>query len=257
MKSSKKILNISLALLASGIISLDVFSKNENIDKEVFGKFTLINGNVYVIKDKTKIKVNKGSILNKKDKIISDKKSRAEITFFDKSKLRVNENSELILSPLSSKKDKLSFLKVLKGQVWASIINKGEGRFAIESKKSIFAVMGTTFDVNSTDKNTEMSVFDGSVGVTKSNDDNNTKDKIKDLKLEIDDNKNKAFDVHQIDKPVQVIEAPKQVSIEEWIEITKNQKITIEDNGNSTVSQIDKDDDWTKWNKDLDKKSSN
>jgi hypothetical protein len=257
MKTMNRIFKTSILLFSCSIIATSVFSKTVKNKENVYGEITIVQGNVFITKNNKKLKVNKGTIVEKKDKITSDKKSKVEITFFDKSKLRINENSEVLLSPISSKKDKLSFLKVLKGQVWANIINKGEGRFAIESKKSIFAVMGTVFDVKNTDNSTEMSVFDGSVGVTNSKNDDNAKNKIKDLKLEIDDNKTKSLAPHQIDKPVQTIEGPKQVSIDEWIEIIKNQKITIEDSGTSTISEITKDDSWSTWNKDLDSKENN
>lgn len=260
MKTFNKVFGLTIISLAVYALNNTAFSKDVIIKEEVKAKITIVEGDIFVVKNNNKIKAKKGTVINSKDKIITNNKSKVEITFPDKTKLRINQNSEVLLSPMSSKKEKYSFLKVLKGQIWANVINKGEGRFAIKAKNSVFAVMGTTFDVNNTSNNTEMSVFDGSVGVTANKDDNQLKEQIKELHLEIDDNKkseSNSLSVHQIEKPIQAVEGPKQVTMEEWIEITKNQKITIDDNGNSVVSEISKDNDWTKWNKDLDKKEGN
>lgn len=254
MKVSNRTISLLALTLITTVISNNVFSKN--IEEKNYAKFTIVEGNIFIQKNKDKIKVKKGITVNPNDKIISGKNAKAEISFQDGSKLRIDKNTDVIISADSSIKDKYSFLKVLKGQVWASIKNKGEGRFAIKANKSVFAVMGTAFDVKSETDKTEMTVFDGSVGVTTNNNDAQLKDKIKDLKLEIDDNKNNSLQPHQIEKPVTTIDGPKQVSLEEWVEIVKNQTISIDNQGNATVTETEKisEDSWIKWNKELDSK---
>lgn len=119
------------------------------------------------------------------------------------------------------------------------------------------AVLGTVFDVSNDSEKTEMRVFEGSVGVT-DNDQNNTniENKINNLDLKIDSKRN-SLKPQQIEKPVTVIQGPHQVSIDEWLEIVENQKITVDSEGNSTVSDLNKSelnkDEWVNWNKNLDK----
>lgn len=251
----------STFILTSILVSLSFYSfaKPKLIDKNKISNFRIssIKGNVLIKRNKKVLKAKNNFEVFENDIVISDNKSRAEIEVKNTSKIRINSNTEIIFSENKSKKDKITFLKVLKGQVWANIFNNKKDKFVIKSDKSIMAVLGTVFDVSSNSEKTEMRVFEGSVGVT-GNDQNNAniENKIDTLDLKIDSKRN-SLKPQQIEKPVTVIEGPHQVSIDEWLEIVENQKITIDSDGNSTVSELNKStlnkEEWVKWNKELDK----
>jgi hypothetical protein len=261
MFDKKNLTSVALILLGVFLYHLPANTEVAKKTKAVTNKeasFTIIKGNIRVKRNNKDLKVDKKLELAPNDLIIADKKAKAEIKLKDGSRVRLNSDTQIMFIPNKTKKEKFSFLKVIKGQVWANIINKGQGRFAIKSNKALMAVMGTVFDVNESEQKTEMKVFEGSVGISQGSEDNaKLENKIENLKLEIDDNKNKSLQPHEVEKPVTVIEGPHQVSIEEWLEIVENQKITVTSEGTSTLSNIDKNevikDEWVNWNKALDK----
>lgn len=250
----KKIL---LSIFTSIICSTSFYSFAKNKGFKSTFKITNIKGSVVIKRNNKLIKAKNNLEILESDIISSDSKSRAEIEVNIKSKIRINSNTEITFSEKKKKKEKITFLKVLKGQVWANIFNNKKDKFVIKSDKSAMAVLGTVFDVSSEPEKTEMRVFDGSVGIT-TNDENTTnlENKIDKLNLKVDSQRN-SLKPKQIEKPVSVIQGPHQVSIDEWLEIVENYKITIDSEGNSIVSDMSKEDlskeEWINWNKKLDK----
>ncbi|MFN4150664.1 MAG: FecR domain-containing protein [Candidatus Sericytochromatia bacterium] len=237
-------------------------------------KVTKLSGKLEIFKSNKWIALKNNSIVKVSDRIRTTKNSRAELSFSDGKKLRIAQNTDLIFVKSEIKEGAESnIFKLVSGRLWSKIINRGTGRFAVQGQTASLAVMGTTFDIETSNDKTDISVFDGSVGVQLPSENQESFDKnIDDLHLEVDDNKNKdnknvslkpqlvEKPYQEIEKPVKVVPGPYQVSQEQWLEIVENQKISVDNNGVGLVSNLESDklksDSWIKWNTELDSKTS-
>ncbi len=255
---------MSVSLITLFGIQAPVTSKTINVEASSLSIITKLTGKAELLKDKKWISLKQRAIVKINDHLKTGKKSRIELTFSDGSRLRMNENTDIILKE-TKKGAGGNLLKVIIGELWANIVNKGKGRFAVESSTAIVAVMGTTFDVDSEKVKTDVSVFNGSVGIqlpSVSSDELNKK--LDNLELKTDDNRKQdttsgvhevASPVQQVENPAKVIPGPYQVSQESWLEIVESQKISIDQKGIGVVSDLDQkvnDDEWVQWNKELD-----
>lgn len=259
---------ISASLISFIILQTSVSSKAINIEAKSYAKITKLSGQVKILDNNKWYVAKKNGIIKTNNQVKTLKNSRAELTFSDGSRLRLEQNTDIIF--IRPKKSENSFFKIFTGRLWANIINRGKNRVAVQSSTAALAVMGTTFDVDAEKSKTDISVFDGSVGIQLPSVSIDTfDDKLKDLKLEIDDKHNSTGNlkpeviekpVHEIEKPVKVVPGPYQVSLDKWLEVVENQKITISDDKNATVSQLKEEtvnnDEWFKWNKELDANTS-
>lgn len=267
-----KIISISVTFLA--LFTQLNYAQPIKYEVKSSARITKVDGKLEILKNKKWISLKLNEIVKVSDRIKTSKGSRAELSFSDGKKLRIASNTDLIFIK-SEVKDgaENSIFKLVTGRLWSKITNKGKGRFAVQGQTASLAVMGTTFDIETSTEKTDISVFDGSVGVQKNTDDQKEfEENIESLKLEIDDNKNNSQNnmslkpqqvekpYQQVEKPIKVIPGPYQVSKEEWLEIVENQKISIDNNGVGLVSNLEsdklKDDSWIKWNTELDSKTS-
>lgn len=232
-------------------------------------KLTKVIGQVQILDHKKWVTSKEKQIIKINDNLKTGNKSRAELTFSDGTRIRLAENTTVIL--LKSKKSKKNyapswnFLKILGGRLWANIFNSGKDMFAIEGTTATLAVLGTTFDVAAEKLKTDVSVFKGSVGIQLStNNIEELNNNLNKLNLEFD-NKNLSLGdkpgeinkpVHEVEKPVKIIPGPYQISKNEWLEVVENQEISINDKGIGVVSNIESDkeknSEWIQWNKNLD-----
>lgn len=258
-----------LATFFIALISSFPSSANNTVlvESKSTAKITKIVGNAEILEKNKWFPLKKNSAINMYHRIRTSDKSRLEMVFSDGSKLRLNQKSSIILTPIKNKNHSIFNLDY--GRVWVNIKNKGFGRVAIKSNTVVLAVMGTIFDVQVDPKKTEMIVLDGSVGVQGIQKEVEKIDEsIANLKLKIDDIKleekkvlnpevsQKISKPVQVKNPVYVVPGPHKVSLDKWLEIIENQKIVVDINGNAIVSNMEndklKEDEWVNWNKKLD-----
>jgi len=266
----KKYICASIVIMTLIVSSQEqTFSKTINVTAKSSAKLSFVQGKVYSLEKSKWIVLSKGNIIKINEQIRTDKKSKAEITFSDGSRVRLSENTNIVLVRERQKENEHGLLKIFSGKLWANIFNKSKNRFSVQSNTAALAVLGTTFNVEAENKETEVSVFEGSVGIQTPTEDNNQfNKKLDNLSLIIDDKKTTNIQkpdkidkpVQEIEKPFKVIDGPHQVNQDEWLEIIANQKITIDDKGVGTVADIKaeeiKEDEWVQWNKELDSNTS-
>ena len=268
LKLNHKVSAIMTVILFS--FQTQSFTKTIEVVAKSSARVSLITGNLYSVEKNKLIKVSKGYVVKVNSRLKTDKKSKAEIIFSDGSRVRLSENTDITLVKTRND-DNHGFFKMLSGRLWANITQKTKNRFAVQGKTATLAVLGTTFDIEVEKNKTDIAVFEGSVGVQLPDQDiNSFNNKLDQLKLNIDDNKESTKiqkpdkidkPVQEIEKPFKVIEGPHKVSKEEWLEIVDNQKISVDNKGLGIVSELKpeeiKEDEWIQWNKTLDSKSSN
>lgn len=256
---------VSILLLSS---QNQAYTKTVTVNAKSSAYLSLLTGKAYHFNKNKWVKLSKGNIIKPNNKIRTDKNSKAEITFSDGSRVRLDSNTDILLVKERSNNNH-GLINIFKGNLWANIINKSKNRFAISSNTASLAVLGTTFNVEAENKETEISVFSGSIGVQSLNQ-NNTEfnKKLDKLNLIIDDKKTTNIQkpdkintpVYEIEKPYKLVAGPYQVSQDKWLEIVSNQVITIDNKGNGTVSDLKTDDieedEWVQWNKELDSDTS-
>lgn len=265
-----KYLFIPVAVIAVlGISEFNSFSRTINIQAKSSAILSRIEGKVYILENNKWVNLIKGNIIKINNQIKTDNKSKAEITFSDGSKVRLSENTSIVLIKERKKeKEQHGLLKIFSGKLWANVFSNNKSRFSIQSNTAALAVLGTTFNVEAENKETDISVFEGSVGIQKpTNDNEEFNKKLDNLKLIIDDKKStnvqkpdKIDKPIEVEKPFKVIDGPHQISMNEWLEIIANQKITVDEKGVGTVVEIKeqeiKEDEWVQWNKELDSNTS-
>ncbi|MBC7475490.1 MAG: FecR domain-containing protein [Candidatus Sericytochromatia bacterium] len=252
---------ISISLLGAFAVQNYLPAKTIQVQAKSYARITKVVGQVKILKNKDWINLNKNVIVKVNDHLKTYQKSRTELTFSDGSRIRLDENTDIVL--IKTKTLENNFFKLFGGHIWANIANRGKGRFAMQSSTAALAVMGTIFDVGTQNNKTEVSVFEGSVGVQLPSKTIEDLDKgLNNLKLSVDDNRNKISSKPQIiskpvevEKPYKLIDGPHQVSREKWLEVVENQKITIDNNSVGTVSELSKNEinnEWVQWNKNID-----
>lgn len=263
----KQYMNISAVVtVLFFVFPYNSFTKTIKVEAKSSAKLSYVSGKIFTLQKNKWINLSKGSIIKVNSRIKTEKKSKAEIVFSDGSVVRLSENTDIILVRERENKEH-GLLRIFSGKLWANIF-KGKSRFSVQGNTAALAVLGTTFNFEAEKNETEISVFEGSVGVqSPSNSNDEFEKKLDNLNLMIDDkNSTKLLKPDKIDKPVEiekpfkVIEGPHKVSQEEWLEIIANQKITVDNKGSGTISDLTseeiKEDEWIQWNKELDSHTS-
>ncbi|MBC7188301.1 MAG: FecR domain-containing protein [Calditrichaeota bacterium] len=183
------------------------------------------------------------------DVIRTAKESRAEITLFDKSILRIGEQTELELNKATiAKKAKEIQSNLNKGKLWANIAQAGGTRtFQVKAPTAVCAVRGTVYRIDA-DSATTVLVYQGAVDVGPLS------------KLEPKQEKPgpRSLQPYQIPGPYEV-PPPYQVTLEEWIRIVKGFQVTVRPDGKYHKSRFDEAEDakldWVRWNKERDRQA--
>lgn len=97
--------------------------------------------------------VKTGTNLKQGDIIKTGKDSLAVINFYDKSSSRIDENSEITITKLSTSNEGANTqvgIKVTLGHIWSRVVKlvDKESKFEVETPTTVATVRGTAFDIN-------------------------------------------------------------------------------------------------------------
>lgn len=184
------------------------------------------------------------------DKIETKKTARCELTFKDKSVVRIDEQTIYTVEKADigeEKKEVSSFLFL--GKLWANVkkLVSGKDSWKLKSPSAVVAVRGTVYRMNAgADSSSQVLVYEGNVAVSPAS-----------------QGASQQGQVTPPGKPVQVqgpqqVQGPTEVSKEQWLEIVKaQQQIVIKPDGSYAKSDFNMEDDakldWVKWNMERDK----
>ncbi|MBL8025842.1 MAG: FecR domain-containing protein [Fibrobacteres bacterium] len=178
------------------------------------------------------------------DQVKTDKSDRLEITLRDGSLIRISELSEITLTAPNGKTIAPA---VKKGKIWANIKKLGQRNydFEVTSSTATAAIRGTIFRMDELDSSTVVSVYDGKVAVGPGSD---LKSKYKE--------KGQSLERKEVSGP-QEVAGPYEVSLMDWVNIVKGQRISIKRDGKFAQEKIDmtreiSSDDWVKFNMERD-----
>jgi hypothetical protein len=236
---------IILLLVATFIVSF-------KIEEPVVGKITFPLGNVLLL-SKGATRYQKAYLnmpLRNGDKIETKKTARCEITFNDKSVVRIDEQTIYTIekAEIGVEKTEVSSFLFL-GKLWANVkkLIAGKDSWRLKSPSAVVAVRGTIYRMNSgADSSSQVLVYDGNVAVSPATQPTGQQG-----------------GTTPPGKPTQVqgpqqIQGPQQVSMGQWLEIVKaQQQIVVKPDGSYAKSDFNMEDDakldWVKWNMERDK----
>lgn len=216
------------------------------------GKVTFPLGNVLLLpKGATRYqKVYLNMPIKNGDKIETKKTARCEITFNDKSIVRIDEQTIYTVEKvnISEKKKEVSSFLFL-GKLWANVkkLVAGSDSWKLKSPSAVVAVRGTVYRMNAgADSSSQVLVYEGNVAVTPP--EKSTAQQSGGTRM---------GPPKQVQGPSQV-QGPKEVSVGKWLEIVKaQQQIVVKPDGTRAKSKFNLVDDakldWVKWNKERDK----
>ncbi len=194
--------------------------------KKVKTQVTFIEGKAWIVKKSKKKSIKLRSRLAAGTKVFTGEASKIELTFPSGHVLRIAENTEVILSEIDEKIQ----IELNKGKLWSNIQKlSNHSTYEIKTSLATAAVRGTIFSVSSVDSNTQVGLYTGKVLVLP-----------KAIKKE---------DVGGWGPPKE-IEGPKEVTVEEWIQIDPGQLIQLNWDGSKIMSKLDsvKIDSWKSFN---------
>jgi hypothetical protein len=178
------------------------------------------------------------------DQVKTEKSDWLEITLRDGSLIRVAEESEVTLAAPNGK---IIAPSIQKGKIWANIKKLGQRNydFEVTSATATAAIRGTIFRMDELDSNTVVSVYDGKVAVGPG----------EDLKSQYKAG-GKTLERKEVSGP-QEVAGPYEVSLMDWVNVVKGQRINIKRNGKFAQEKIDmksevSSDDWVKFNMERD-----
>jgi len=245
MKSFKIKNFIILLLVGLFIVSI-------KIDEPAVGKISFPLGNVLLLpKGATRYqKAYLNMPVRNGDKIETKKTARCEITFNDKSVVRIDEQTIYTIEKADigvEKKEVSSFLFL--GKLWANVkkLIAGKDSWRLKSPSAVVAVRGTVYRMNAgADSSSQVLVYEGNVAVSPAG-----------------QTSSQQGSVTPPGKPVQVqgpqqVQGPTQVTMGQWLEIVKaQQQIVVKPDGSYAKSDFNLEEDskldWVKWNMERDK----
>jgi len=227
-----------------------------------FGKISLPLGMVQVQKAGTTdwVKAKPNMPVFADGSIKTAARSRCEITLTGGGKIRLGENSELLLTEANIKPMKKDFKATLKkGNVWvAAKAAFGEKKeIAVRTPTAVAAIRGTKYRASAGEDESSVLVYEGKVDVNAAK---NITEARKDTRKSLAPGSLapapfKLGDVKEIDAPTQ-ISGPYEVTLEDWVSLVSGMQINIREDGKFHMFEFDqeKDDelDFVKWNKELD-----
>lgn len=244
----KLIVFLCLLLLSSLIMSAYMFLEEDHVAKISFPL-----GNVLVVpKGSTKMqKAGFNQKLFSGDKIRTQKQARCEIKYNDGSIVRIDQESIYTIINYKANKDQKkveSFLSI--GKLWANIkkMAKQSDNWLLRGPSAVVAVRGTVYRMDANeDSSSQVLVYEGSVNVAPPGWN----------PAGSQGQKQPGQKPGYVQGP-SVVAGPKQVTLEEWVEIVKaQQQITVQPDGSFKKSEFDLAEDakssWVQWNKERDK----
>ncbi|MEE9162258.1 MAG: FecR family protein [Candidatus Neomarinimicrobiota bacterium] len=226
--------------------------------KQLFGRVSFPLGTVQVLVTPNPgwAKVNLNHELFVGDRLRTLQKSRCEITLNGGGKLRISENSELVLTQAVVSPLKKEFgATASRGQVWvAAKAAFGETKnVAIRAPTAVAAIRGTKYRIVADTAESSVLVYEGSVDVIWAEAAQDGQDG--------DDGQDGAPGPFRIGPPQEVappeeVPGPYEVSLEDWITLVEGTQINVRADGFYNLFEFDQAADaeleFVRWNKDLD-----
>ncbi len=183
------------------------------------------------------------------DRLRTSTKSRCEITLNSGAKVRIGENSEILISDTSLGLLKKHYQMDLKsGNVWVAA-HSSFGRtnnVSVRTPTAVAAIRGTTYRM-SANENGFMNVYHGEVDITRSADAT-----FHDVKQKRPAN----FKLHKVMGKSDATYGDYKVKLDEWVSVYCGQRIDYRPDGAYKIiifdPDVDADDDFVKWNLELD-----
>ncbi len=110
---------------------------------------TEIVGTLYVmpfIDDKWRV-AEKGMFLYEGDKLKTDAKSKAAITFVNGIEVKLNDSTEITIEVSEDMRGIGNEIDLLLGEIWSRVIKEGT-QFEVQTPQAVAAVRGTEFDID-------------------------------------------------------------------------------------------------------------
>lgn len=221
-----------------------------------FGKITLPLGKVEVLiagsEDWSRAMPRQA--LNVNDQIRTAAKSRCEITLTGGGKVRIGENSDLVLTEANVKPMVKNFNATLKkGNAWVSAKAAfGEKKnVSIRTPTAVAAIRGTVYRTEAGEDESSVLVYEGKVDVNQPSIVEQEQQETKPG----DKPKFKLGPVQEIQAPTEV-PGPYEVSLEDWITLVEGMQINVRKDGKYNMFKfdqtVDAEDEFVQWNKELD-----
>ena len=184
-------------------------------------------------------------------------KSRCEITLTGGGKVRIGEQSELVLNQVSVRPMVKNFSANLKrGNIWVSAKAAfGEKKnISVRTPTAVAAIRGTKFRAKAGEDESSVLVYDGRVDVNQAK---NAIERRKEMRKSLapEKPKFKLGPVKQIAAPTEVA-GPFEVTLEEWISLVDGMQVNVRKDGKYHLFQFDQkadaEQDFVRWNKEQD-----
>ena len=239
------------------IISL--LSLTLGLAQQPFGKITLPLGKVdvrYSLGDtwdraRPNQPVFEGNIIR------TQTRSRCEISLSGGGKVRIGENSELVLEQVSVKPMVKNFSADLKkGNIWVTAKAAfGEKKnVSIRTPTAVAAIRGTKYRARAGEDESSVLVYDGKVDVNQAKNVIDERNKMR-RSFAPEKPKFKLGPVEEIGAPTEVA-GPFEVTLEEWVSLVEGMQINVRKDGKYHLFKFDQaadaEDDFVKWNRDQD-----
>jgi len=208
--------------------------------------------------------VRPGQLVSAGKRLTTGRNGQIVLVFANGHRLRIGPNTNMVLVT-HQPQQKRTLLAVNQGRVWNQVKPKSGNQVVVRTRHSTATVMGTSYDILVSDAETQTTVFQGSVGVKRSEPElpKNIFEALPDLSQPVSQpvETSGAFQaptevqtqVHEVSVPLLAVPGPYQVSMDDWLQIVENQQITIGAAGRAQVREIDpvalQDvDAWYRWN---------
>ena len=184
-------------------------------------------------------------------------KSRCEITLTGGGKIRIGEQSELVLNQVSVRPMVKNFSANLKkGNIWVSAKAAfGEKKnISVRTPTAVAAIRGTKFRAKAGDDESSVLVYDGRVVVNQAK---SVIERRKEMRKSLapEKPKFKLGPVKEIAAPTEVA-GPFEVTLEEWISLVDGMQVNVRKDGKYHLFQFDQkadaEQDFVRWNKEQD-----
>lgn len=212
--------------------------------------------------------VRKSQIVSPGYTIITRGNGRVVLAFSNGHRLRIGPNSSLRLVKYNPKRSR-TLLHLKKGRVWNKVRRKRRQRVVVRTRHAVAAVLGTAYEINVSDSQTQAQVFEGSVAVRGPEEvmPDNIFEQIPQLypaetpaeaTTGLQAPTEVQSPVHEVPAPMKAIPGPYEVSQDQWLQLVANQKISISANGQAQIESINPSsisaDEWVRWNRSMDAK---
>jgi len=184
-------------------------------------------------------------------------KSRCEITLTGGGKIRIGEQSELVLNQVSVRPMVKNFSANLKkGNIWVSAKAAfGEKKnISVRTPTAVAAIRGTKFRAKAGEDESSVLVYDGRVDVNQAK---SVIERRKEMRKSMapEKPKFKLGPVKEIAAPTEVA-GPFEVTLEEWISLVDGMQVNVRKDGKYHLFKFDQktdaEQDFVKWNKEQD-----